>query len=326
MIQVLHPGLLSSVQDPGRRGHAAIGVGRAGAMDPTLLRLANWLVGNTADAAAIECTLVGPRLRFDANTCIAWCGDANVQLDGAALPAWRPVPVARGSVLDTGALRRGARAYLAVAGGIAVAPVLGSRSVDVNAGLGPCEGRALRAGDRLPLAHGEPSRLRRAPAWSIATWPWFDPSPQRVLRILRGSHHDALDPPSREALTTQRFRVSPESNRVGVRLLGPILRLRAPLELVSAPVTWGTLQLPPSGQPIMLAAEHPTTGGYPRIAHLIAADQSHLAQRRPGDSVLLRLVDAEETERLRQRRDQALQRLHDTLQQRRRESGCDAST
>lgn len=324
MIEVLRPGLLSSVQDSGRRGHASIGVGRAGAMDPTLLRIANWLVGNAGDAAAIECTLSGPCLRFGADTCIAWCGDADVQLNGLALPAWRPVPVARGSVLDAGTLRRGARAYLAVAGGIAVAPVLGSRSVDINAGLGPCDGRALRAEDRLPLAYDAPPRLRRAPAWSVAPWPWFDPAPERALRVLRGSHLDALDQYSREALTTQRFRVSSESNRVGVRLLGPTLRLRAPLELVSAPVTWGTLQLPPAGQPIMLAAEHPTTGGYPRIAHLIAADQSHLAQRRPGDSVLLRLVDAEETERLRQRRDQALRRLHDILQQRRRESGCDA--
>jgi len=325
MIEVLRPGLLSSVQDLGRRGHAAIGVGSAGAMDPTLLRIANWLVGNADGAAAIECTLSGPRLHFGIDTCIAWCGEGDVQLDGAALPAWRPVPVARGSVFDAGALRRGARAYLAVAGGIDVAPVLGSRSVDVNAGLGPCEGRALRTGDRLPLAHNARARLRRAPAWSVAPWPWFDPTPQRVLRVLAGSHHDALDLPSREALTSQYFRVSSESNRVGVRLLGPTLRLREPLELVSAPVTRGTLQLPPSGQPIMLAAEHPTTGGYPRIAHLIATDQSHLAQRRPGDSVLLRKVDAEETERLRQRHKLALKRLHDTLQQRRRESGCGAS-
>lgn len=324
MIEVLRPGLLSSVQDSGRRGHASIGVGRAGAMDPTLLRLANWLVGNAGDDAAIECTLSGPCLRFDTDTCIAWCGDADVRLDGLALPAWRPVPVARGSVFDAGTLRRGARAYLAVAGGIAVAPVLGSRSVDVNAGLGPCEGRALHAGDRLPLTHSGSRRLHRAPAWSVAPWPWFDPTPERVLRVLCGSHLGALDLYSREALTTRRFRVSSESNRVGVRLLGPALRLNAPLELVSAPVTWGTLQLPPSGQPIMLAAEHPTTGGYPRIAHLIAADQSHLAQRRPGDSILLRLVDEEESERLRQCRDQALQRLHDTLQQRRRESGCGA--
>jgi allophanate hydrolase subunit 2 len=163
------------------------------------------------------------------------------------------------------------------------------------------------------------------PAWSVAPRHWFDPSPQRVLRLLRGSHYDALDDASRDALTTRLFRVSSESNRVGVRLLGPALRLSAPLELVSAAVTWGTLQLPPSGEPIMLAAEHPTTGGYPRIAHLIEPDRSHLAQRRPGDSVLLQWVDAEEAERLRRRREHALARLHETLQQRRRESGCDAS-
>uniref|UniRef100_UPI003CCD49D9 5-oxoprolinase subunit C family protein n=1 Tax=Tahibacter caeni TaxID=1453545 RepID=UPI003CCD49D9 len=152
MIEILRPGLLSSVQDLGRRGHAAIGVGGAGAMDRNALTLANWLVGNDAGAAALECTLSGPRLRFAADACIAWCGaDGDLMVNGQPLPTWRPVPVATGSVLDAAVLRRGARGYLAVAGGIAVEPVLGSRSVDVNAGLGPCAGRALQAGDRLPL-------------------------------------------------------------------------------------------------------------------------------------------------------------------------------
>ncbi|HSX59989.1 MAG TPA: biotin-dependent carboxyltransferase family protein [Tahibacter sp.] len=326
MITVLRPGLLSSLQDLGRRGHAAIGLGASGAMDPTLLRIANWLVGNDDDAAAIECTLLGPRLRFDVASVIAWCGaDSEALLDGRHFPTWRPVPVEPGSVLDLAALRRGARGYLAVAGGIAVAPVLGSRSVDLNAGIGPCEGRALRAGDRLALnAAAEPAM--RAPSWSVAPSHWLDTSAVRVLRVLRGSHHAALDPRSRDALTGERFRVAADSNRVGVRLTGPTLALQEPLELVSAAATRGTVQLPPSGQPIMLAAEHPTTGGYPRIAHLIDADHGALAQCRPGDHVLLRLVDADEAESVRRRRAAALARLRDTVRQRRRESGCDEST
>ena len=324
MIEVLRPGLLSSVQDLGRRGHAAIGVGGAGAMDRSALTLANWLVGNDAGAAALECTLSGPRLRFSTDACIAWCGaDGDLRLDGDPLPTWRPLPVAAGQVLDAGGLRRGARGYLAVAGGLDVAPVLGSRSVDVNAGLGPCHGRALQAGDRLPLNAAVRPWLRRAPHWSLAPWPWFDPSPDRVLRVLRGSHFDALDTASRSALLREPFQVAAESNRVGVRLLGPALQLAAPLELVSAAVTAGTVQLPPGGQPIMLAAEHPTTGGYPRIAHLIATDQPHLAQRRPGEAVRLTLVEPDEAEALRQRHAAALDRLHDHLRQRLRELGCE---
>lgn len=326
MIHVLRPGLLTSVQDPGRRGHAAIGIGSAGAMDPTLLRIANALVGNDARMATLECTLIGPRLKFDTDSVIAWCGaDVVATLDGLPCPTWRPVPVARGAVLDLGVLQRGARGYLAIAGGIDVAEVLGSRSVDLNAGLGPCDGRALRADDRLPIGRATTPR-RDAPSWSVAPSPWFDAAPLRVLRLLRGSHHDALDARSHAALIGERFRVATDSNRVGLRLDGPRLTLREPLELVSAAVTRGTVQLPPSGQPIMLAAEHPTTGGYPRIAHLIEADQSALAQCRPGDYVLLQWIAADDAERIRRQRAEALARLDDIVRQRRRESGCDVST
>lgn len=325
MIDVLRAGLLSSVQDQGRRGHAATGVGHAGAMDADAAKLANWLAGNDADAAVIEITLSGPALRFTRATTIALCGaEAELRLDGERIAGWRPQAVAAGDVLDCGGLRRGARLYLAVAGGIAVAPVLGSRSVDINAGLGPCEGRALRAGDRLPLAAEDGLRLRRTPAWSLAPAPWFDPDPQRRLRLLPGAHYAELEPASQRTLQTETFRILPESNRVGLRLQGAALRLRQPLELISAGVTRGTLQLPPGGQPIMLAAEHPTTGGYPRIAHLIGADQSRLGQYRPGDSLRLRLVGLDEAEALRARRARALALVHHYIEQKLMEIRCGA--
>ena len=325
MIEVLRAGLLSSVQDQGRCGHAAIGVGRAGAMDADAAQLANWLAGNDAAAAVIEITLSGPALRFARATTIALCGaEAELRLDGARIAGWRPQAVAAGSVLDCGGLRRGARVYLAVAGGIAVAPVLGSRSVDINAALGPCAGRALRAGDQLPLAAEDGLRLRRTPAWSLAPATWFDPDPQRRLRLLPGAHYAELQADAQQALQSEVFRVAPESNRVGLRLQGATLQLRRPLELVSAGVTRGTVQLPPGGQPIMLAAEHPTTGGYPRIAHLIEADQSRLGQYRPGDSLCLRLVGTDEAEALRVRRTQALARVHHYIEQRLLEIRCGA--
>lgn len=324
MIELLQAGLLTTIQDAGRYGQAALGIGQAGPMDRVAARLANWLVGNDGAAALLEISLAGPRLRFARDACIALAGaQVEANIDGAAIGGWRPWPVAAGSVLDCRALRRGARAYLAVAGGIATEPVLGSCSTDVNAGIGPFDGAALAAGARLAVGLSG-LRLRRPPRWSLSPLPWFDGSATRRLRLLPGSHFPELDAASRNGLLQQRFRVASESNRVGVRLHGPALQLQRPLELVSAAVNAGTLQLPPGGQPIVLTAEHPTTGGYPRIAHLIDVDQPHLAQRRPGDAVEFELVDADEAERLRQRRERALARVHETLQQRLREIRCDA--
>jgi len=282
-IRVIKPGLLSSVQDCGRHGHAALGVGHAGAMDLPALRLANALVDNAADAAALELTLLGPTLHFEMTTRIALCGaDLDARLDGIPVPMWCVVDVAAGSTLDATRMRSGVRAILAVAGGLAVTPVLGSASADINAGLGP---RALHADDLLATGPASACRSTRAPSWSIDPRPWFDFDVERPLRLIRGSHFEALDSTSRLALFDRVFRVSSDSNRVGLRLDGVVLALAGPLEQVSEPVTTGTVQLPPAGQPIVLMAEHPTTGGYPRIGQVAAVDLPRLAQRRPGDHV-----------------------------------------
>ena len=285
-LQVIRPGLLTSVQDGGRHGHASLGVGHAGAMDPAALDIANALVGNAADAAGIEMTVIGAVLRFDADTTIALCGaDIEARLDGQAIPGWQSVSVRSGQHLDCTRFLRGARACLGIAGGVDVPAVLGSASADVGAGLGPAP---LQAGQVLALGRGNPGREIRV-RFSVDPRPWFDTDPSRPLRLLRGSHFDALDAASREHLFGTTFTVARDSNRVGVRLEGAQLALAHALELVSEPVTAGTVQLPPSGQPIVLAAEHPTTGGYPRIGQVAAVDLALLAQRRPGDR--LRFVE-----------------------------------
>lgn len=282
-IRVIKPGLLSTAQDRGRHGHAALGVGHAGAMDLPALRLANALVDNAAGAAALEITLLGPILQFAMTTRIALCGaNLDARLDGVAVPMWCVVDVAAGSTLDATRMRSGARATLAVAGGLAVAPVLGSASADINSGLGP---RALRADDVLAIGPASARRSTHGRSWSIDPRPWFDADLAHPFRLIRGSHFDSLDSASRLALFDREFQVSRDSNRVGLRLDGVALALAAPLEQVSEPVTAGTVQLPPAGQPIVLMAEHPTTGGYPRIGQVAAVDLPRLAQRRPGDRV-----------------------------------------
>ena len=279
-VHVIKPGLLSSVQDRGRYGHASLGVGHAGAMDPAALTIANALVGNGPDAAGIEMSVIGPVLRFEVDTTVALCGaDIDARLDGEPIPGWQAVRVRRGGLLDCTRFRRGARGYLGIAGGIDVATVLGSASSDVGAGLGP---PPLRVGHVLALGAGT-ARRERSGRFSVDPRPWFDADPSRPVRLLRGSHFEALDAASRERLFAAPFTIARASNRVGMRLDGAALALAHPLELVSEPVTAGTVQLPPGGQPIVLAVEHPTTGGYPRIGQVAAVDLGVLAQRGPGD-------------------------------------------
>ena len=305
-IRVLSPGWLTSVQDSGRIGHAAIGVGRAGAMDDVALRLANALVGNAENAAALEITLRGPRLRFDSDALIALTGAViEARCATQEVPSWRPVWIQAGSELDLGGMRRGARSYLAIAGGIDVAPALGSCSTDINAVLGPYGGRGLIAGDEVSIGRTAAERLSpssialgRRPSgndgeheavvaahWSLDPQPWFDARGDLPVTLARGSHFENLDASSRRALFASEFRVGNESNRVGYRLETAKLRLQAPLELISEGVVPGTMQLPPNGNPIVLMAEAPTTGGYPRIGMVATVDLPRLAQRRPGDHV-----------------------------------------
>jgi len=310
-ISVLAAGMLTTVQDGGRRGHAALGVGCAGAMDATALRLANLLVNNVENAAALEITLRGPRLRFEQDVLIAIAGaDIQTHCDGQPVPAWRPVRLSAGSELAFGAVSRGARSYLAVAGGIGVAPVLGSSSTDVNARLG---GRVLKAGDVIALA--TPRKAHRgqrhadATDWSLDPRPWFDPDPQTPIRVVAGTHFPQLDGASQRALLATAFRIDADSNRVGYRLRGAALALTGALELVSAGVAPGTVQLPPGGDPIVLMAEAPTCGGYPRIAQVIAVDLPRLAQRRPGDTVHFAETSLQEAQTRYLERERAMARI-----------------
>lgn len=316
-ITVLRAGTLTTLQDRGRSGWAALGVGASGAMDEVALRLANALVGNHDDAVALELTWSGPRLRFAREALVALAGaDCEARIDGRSVPGWRAVRVDAGSELDCGRMRLGARACLAIGGGIHVPTVLGSAATDLNAGIGPCGGRALRGGDVLEFARRAAAPPPRTRAWSLDPQPWFDPNPLTPIRLLRGRHTDLLTPDSRESLLHAPFRVHADSNRVGLRLEGAKLELAAPCETISEPVARGTMQLPPAGRPIVLMAEHPTTGGYPRIGQVAAIDLPRLAQRRPGDEVRFRMIDLDEAQSRYLARERALARLVESIVQR----------
>lgn len=311
--EVLQPGLLTTLQDPGRPGFAHLGIGRAGAFDAPALAIANLLCGNPRAACGLEITLRGPTLGFSRAARIAVAGaPITFAIDGVPMPMWTPVAVAAGARVTLGTIRTGCRSYLAVRGGFAVPAVLGSRSCDVNARLGPLDGRPLAAGDRLPIGAATAPHsfaAARPPRWSLDPRPWHCTDPDHPLRLLPGAHFEHLTAAARERLFSEPFSVHADSNRVGLRLRGPTLECQHAFEMVSEACVPGTLQLPPAGQPIAFGPECPVSGGYPRIGQLAAVDLPRLAQLRPGDA--LRFVACTFAEALRAlaARERALQRL-----------------
>jgi antagonist of KipI len=313
-IRVVTGGLQTTIQDLGRVGHQRDGVPVGGAMDRTALRVANLLVGNEDDAAALEASLIGPALTFDEETLIAVTGaEMEATVDGHALPTWRAILLAAGSTLRFGRPTVGCRAYVAVGGGIAAAPVFGSRSTYLRAKFGGCDGRALKPGDMLETAPPS-SRTRRIAAslasdgsrsngasvarWTIATSVRPRYGDDVVARLVAGAHVALLAAPSRDALAGATFRVSSSSDRMGYRLEGPPLALRQPVELLSEGVTFGTVQLPPGGSPIVLMADAQTTGGYPRVGEVASVDLPLIAQLKPGDRVRFRFISLEDAQAL----------------------------
>lgn len=309
-IRILKPGLLTTVQDTGRYGYQQAGVSVSGAMDSFSLRLANLLAGNPEDAGALELTLLGPAIEFTEDALIALAGaDLGARVGGEPVPNYRPVAVKKGSVLTFAGCKGGFRAYLAIAGGVAVARVLGSYSTYLSARLGGLQGRPLRAGDLLPVGDAsEPARalLKRLLALSdarcrSAPWGLYFDEPfalrlTRPLRVTAGPHYELLDQAAKKALREEQYLISPVSNRMGYRLEGPGLTFPKPLELLSTAAVLGTVQVPPDGKPIILMAERQSTGGYPQIAQLLRADVDVLAQLKPGDTVRFQLVDIAEAE------------------------------
>jgi len=302
------------VQDRGRYGLQHVGVVPCGAMDPVALELANGLVGNRAGEAALEITVVGPQIAFESDALIALCGaEMEARLGAAPMPANRPVLVEKGAVLNARRTTLGSRAYLAVAGGIAVAPVLGSRSTYLPAKFGGLDGRALRAGDLLPLAQDASALAikrylklsRRGDKRGVRTVAWSVPAltlPERepiVVHAMEGRHHGAFDAASQRAFFDATWKVSPDSNRMGFRLGGPVLARAEAAEILSEPTCLGTVQVPANGTPIALMADHQTTGGYPKIAEIAAADVPRLAQLTPGGSVQFARCTLEQARELR---------------------------
>ncbi|UUU31906.1 biotin-dependent carboxyltransferase family protein [Streptomyces sp. CA-210063] len=273
-LEVVRAGALTTLQDLGRFGHAGLGVPRSGALDQPAHRLANRLVGNTADAATLETTLTGVAVRADQPVTVAVTGaPASVRIDGRPAAWATPVHVPAGATLDVGAATCGLRSYVAVGGGIDVSPVLGSRSTDLLSGLGPAP---LRDGDVLPL--GVPQGLPR----HADTVFWPQPPRELLLPVLPGPRDDWFTTAALRTLATARFTVSSQSNRIALRTDGPVLERAMHGELPSEGMVIGAIQVPPDGRPVVFLADCPTTGGYPVIGVVPERGLPAAAQAVPG--------------------------------------------
>jgi len=311
-VTVLRAGSLTTVQDLGRTGRRREGVAVGGALDLFVARIANLLVGNPESAALLEITLGGLHLRFDDNRRVAWCGGQfPARIADDAFPPGRPAIVRRGEELEFGASKRGGRAWLAIAGGIDVPLVLGSRSTDLRSQFGGLDGRALRDGDQMSLGKMVPGKTdapRRA-TWSTPV-EWAQPAMRAtVLRIVRGSEWDEFVREAQAAFLRQLFTVGPKADRMGARLEGANLRRTNDWDLPSEAVAPGTVQVAHDGQPILLLGDCQTVGGYPKIAHVITVDLPRAVQLRTADTVRFQEVTAAVASALFAERERDLQRF-----------------
>ena len=293
LIEVRAPGLLTTVQDLGREGFGSMGVSASGAADPVALRIGNRLVGNAEGAAGLEMTLLGGTFGFPERAVVALSGsDFGATLDDQPVEMWKSVEIRQGQTLRLGATRTGARCYLCVRGGIDVKLFLGSASTHLLSGLGGFQGRALRAGDVLKIGTASGSfrtfRKRSVSARAVAQL-----APRRLLRVTPGPQSAWFLQEVQDMFYAGTYRVTEESNRMGLRLQGAAIASTTGGEMTSEGVSLGAVQITAGGLPIILFVEQQTTGGYPKIANVISADLGSLGQLRPRDEIRFERVEME---------------------------------
>ncbi|MEB9738228.1 MULTISPECIES: biotin-dependent carboxyltransferase family protein [Bacillus cereus group] len=308
-VEVLHVGMFTTVQDLGRSYYQQFGVPVGGAMDKNALRLINMLVGNEENEAGLEMTILGPKLLIKKTTLLAIGGvDMEPLLNGERIPLWRPILAEEGSMLCFGKVKSGCRAYVTFAGGIHIEGTMGSKSTYIRAAIGGIEGRMLKKGDCFQIGTysemanrfiqdlQKDERIKTKWVISNSVLPKYKKHPK--LRVIADFEYDQFTEESRKAFFTKEYKVSNYADRMGYRVEGEVLNRIEEKEILSSPVTFGTIQVPNGGQPIILMADRQTTGGYPRMGNIISVDLPLLAQLKPGDYVSFEKITLEEAEQL----------------------------
>ncbi|MRG86301.1 5-oxoprolinase subunit C family protein [Salinibacillus xinjiangensis] len=326
MIKVLKPGLLTSIQDLGRYGYQKYGVIASGVMDPFSHRVANLLVGNDENCPTMEISLLGPVIEFQQDAIISICGgNLTPTIDYKPIYMWRTIFVKKGSELRFGPAETGCRAYLAVAGGFDIPIIMDSYSTYLRGEIGGYHGRALQAGDevafgdsseranrimdKLVKANRDSSQSFMDANWSVATEMLPELTGRSAVRVTKGRQYELFSEESQKQFQAESFRVSTQSDRMGYRLEGPALHLKEPEELISEAVSFGSVQVPSDGNPIVLLADRQTTGGYPKIAQVATVDLPCMAQLKPGEAVRFEFINHSEAQRLYLAREQYMRSL-----------------
>lgn len=293
IFEVIKPGLQTTVQDLGRHGFREYGVGPSGAMDPYSLQMGNLLVGNELGEAILEAAFVGPVLLALHDVSIAICGgNLSPKINEREIPLWKSLVIKVGQILSFGEIKEGARAYICISGGINVPLVLNSKSTYVTGKFGGIEGRALKKGDIL---YGNPTK-RRNRFLHADFIP--DYSTQLSIRVITGPHKDYFSPLGFKTFMNEEYTISHESNRMAYPLFGPAIEHCRGADIISDCVPLGGIQVPASGQPIILMAEHQTTGGYTRIGTVISVDIPRLAQALPGTKIRFKEISLQSAQNL----------------------------
>ncbi|WP_421378778.1 biotin-dependent carboxyltransferase family protein [Bacillus salacetis] len=284
-------GLLTTIQDSGRTGFRSIGMPVSGPMDKFAFRMANLAVGNEENEAALEVTLIGPVLHFTSDTVIAICGAAlNPSINNEQIVNNKPLLIHKGDVLRFGTASAGMRAYIAFKGGLKIDQQLGSSSTNTLAKVGGFKGRSLKAGDKIEL--NTKSLIDEKVDWSLSS-SLFSYLEKRELRVLKNRQWDWFSEEAQTRFLSEKFTIQQDSDRMGYRLTGPALSLKKPQELLTEGIAMGSIQVPSSGQPIILMADSQPTGGYPKIANIISADLPIIAQLKPNETLTFKEVTLE---------------------------------
>ncbi|WP_173915548.1 biotin-dependent carboxyltransferase family protein [Halobacillus sp. Marseille-Q1614] len=306
MLKIVKDGLLTSIQDLGRTGYQKYGVISSGSMDTYAHRIANVLVGNEEQEATVEVTLLGPEIKFEEDALLSICGgDLSPKVNNQNVSMWKPVYIERGSTLKFGKPKSGCRAYLAIAGGLDIPEVMGSRSTYLRAELGGFKGRALSSGDEIAFRSALSDERKKSLSgkgfiesrWMVAKDIIPDYSSRPVVSIIDGPQYDWFDKNSQESLFKESFKVSSQSDRMGYRLNGPSLSLKKKKELISEAVAFGSIQVPPDGNPIILLADRQTTGGYPKIGQAASVELPVISQIKPGEQISFKRITLEDAQR-----------------------------
>lgn len=322
-ITVKKPGLLATIQDIGRYGYQQYGVIVSGAMDSYSLRIANLLVGNNENEACIEISMLGTVLQFDEDCIIAITGgDLQALIDSKSVSLWRPLFVSKGSILKFKRPVAGCRAYVSIAGGINVPLVMGSKSTYLKAKMGGFAGRPLMTDDVIPtgkLSEKQQLLLKNSQSQLTASW-YVDYtdlvtfSKEQTIYYIEGTEYQKFTSESKHRFEESAYTITTQSDRMGYRMSGPHLELIEKFDLLSEATTFGTVQVPSGGQPIILMADRQTTGGYSKIAQIITVDLPSLAQMPPNGIVHFKKVTVEEAQLKLVQKERILEKLKKTIQ------------